>query len=74
MATVKLNATQADLLRALDLPATISTDADEAEWFAVADRVAEELQLHGINETGDGLNDHGEECRRILEAMAMAEG
>jgi hypothetical protein len=74
MAHVRLSEGQAAIMRALDLPESPSTDASDAEWFAILDRVAEELQRHGINDAGDGLNAHGEECRRILEAMAEAEG
>lgn len=32
--------------------------------------VESEMQLHGLNDAGNGLNAHGELCRSILAAIA----
>lgn len=73
MATVELTQTQTELLNSLDLPGVISTEMDDEQWFGITDRLGEEIQLHGINERGDGINERGETCRQILDAMAEAE-
>lgn len=74
MAIVELTRQQKELMASLDLPTAPTTDMDDEEWFAITDRVAEELQLHGINDAGDGTNERGETCRQILDAMALADG
>lgn len=73
MTIVRLSETQAELMCGLELPTVLSSDMDEAAWFGITDRLGEELQLHGIDATGDGLNGRGETCRQVLEAMARAE-
>lgn len=73
MATVELTQRQEKLLKSLSLPTTITTDMDEDEWFEITDALGDEIQTHGINAAGDGINDHGETCRQILDAMAGAE-
>ena len=74
MAIVELTRQQKELMASLDLPTAPTTDMGDEEWFAITDRVAEELQLHGINDAGDGTNERGETCRQILDAMALADG
>lgn len=73
MAIVELTRQQKELLASLELPTTLTTGMDDDQWFEITDRLGEEIQMRGINETGDGTNERGETCRQILEAMAEAE-
>ncbi|MBR3326467.1 MAG: hypothetical protein IKG22_04005 [Atopobiaceae bacterium] len=73
MATVELTQRQKELMASLDLPTAPTTDVSDEEWFAMTDRLVEELQHHGINEEGDGTNERGETCRQILNVLALAE-
>lgn len=59
---------QCALLRRFGLPTDISNLGDD-EYFEIDDAMSEELQLHGINETGDGLNAYGELCRSVIVAL-----
>lgn len=60
-------------LRSLNLPDELNGLSDEL-WFEVEDRLGDEMQLHGINEAGDGTNEHGQICVGILNAMAQGDG
>lgn len=73
MATVALTKKQAELLTSLNLPSAISTEMDDDQWFEITDRLGDEIQLHCIDPTGNGITDRGEICRQILNAMAEAE-
>ena len=59
---------QANLLLRLGLPTDFQNLSDE-QYFAVDDKMSEELQLHGLNEAGDGLNEYGELCRSIIVSL-----
>lgn len=73
MATVALTKKQAELLTSLNLPSAISTEMDDDQWFDITDRLGDEIQLHCIDPTGNGITGRGEICRQILNAMAEAE-
>ncbi len=73
MATVELTQRQKELMTSLDLPTTLTTDMDDEQWFEITDVLGDEIQMHGINDAGDGTNERGETCRQILNAMAEAE-
>ncbi|MCK6139782.1 hypothetical protein [Slackia exigua] len=59
---------QTSLLLRLGLPTDFQNLSDE-QYFAVDDKMSEELQLHGLNEAGDGLNEYGELCRSIIVSL-----
>lgn len=59
---------QTSLLLRLGLPTDFQSLSDE-QYFAVDDKMSEELQLHGLNEAGDGLNEYGELCRSIIVSL-----
>ena len=73
MATVALTKKQAELLASLGFPNAVSTEMDDSQWFEIVDRLGDEIQLRCIDPTGSGINDRGELCRQILNAMADAE-
>lgn len=73
MAVVALDQRQRDLLARLGLPTALTTTMDDDKWFAITDRLGEEIQERGVDITGDGVNEYGEACRQILERMAYAE-
>lgn len=50
----------------VDLKAELSDD----EMLELEDRIAEHLQLHGINRAGDGENEIGTLCADILTIIA----
>lgn len=59
---------QIELLERFGLPTGFSALSDD-DYFAVKDRMEDELQLHGVNDAGDGLNDYGELCRSVIVAL-----
>lgn len=63
-----LTAKHSEILEKLGLPTDFSALTDE-QYNEIDDKVCDEMQRHGINETGDGLNDHGELCVDILELL-----
>lgn len=65
-----LNKNQIDLMNKLDLPYDFASLSDDI-FFSVSDRLEDEMQLNGLNATGDGLNEYGSLCRSILEYMAQ---
>lgn len=73
MATVELTRRQRELLASLSLPTSLDTGMDDDQWFEITDTLGDEIQMHGINEAGDGTNERGETCRQILDMMADAE-
>lgn len=66
---ITLTSEQRAALRSLDLPDELEGLTDE-QWYEVEDRLGDEIQLHGINEAGDGTNEHGRLCVGILNAIA----
>lgn len=65
---VSLTGEQMGLLEKLGLPTDFSNLSDD-QYFEIDDKVTEEMQLHGINDAGDGLNEYGELCRSVIVAM-----
>ena len=65
---MQLTDEQVELLGRLGLPVNFLSLSDE-EYFAIDDAMSEELQLRGVNETGDGLNAYGELCRSVIVAL-----
>lgn len=65
---MKLTNEHKDLLKRLGLPEDFDSLTDE-QWFAVNDTLSDEMQLHGINAAGDGLNDYGEMCVDIITSL-----
>ena len=59
---------QIELLQRFGLPTDFS-NLDDDEYFAIDDAMSEELQLRGINESGDGLNAYGELCRSVVVSL-----
>jgi hypothetical protein len=68
-----LDQRQRDLLARLGLPTALTTTMDDDKWFAITDRLGEEIQARGVDMTGDGVNEYGEARRQILERTACAE-
>ncbi|MCR5166010.1 MAG: hypothetical protein K6C13_02155 [Oscillospiraceae bacterium] len=66
---IKFSDAQADLLRSLGLPTTLSEDNSDEEIIGFTDIVSEHLQMYGL--TDDGENDIGEMCADILTAIAV---
>ena len=65
---MELKADHREILEKLGLPTDFSALTDE-QYNEIDEQVCAEMQQHGINETGDGLNDYGELCVDILEAL-----
>jgi hypothetical protein len=63
-----LNDRQTALLRAMGLPTSFDGMKDDG-LMAIEDALADEMQRHGLNDAGDGLNERGELCRSIIEAI-----
>lgn len=63
-----LNKEQIELLERFNLP-TDFKDLEDDLFFAIDDRISEELMVHGVNDAGNGLNEYGELCRSILIAL-----
>lgn len=59
---------QSDLLGKFGLPTDFSSLTDD-EYFAIDGKMSDELQLHGLNDAGDGLNAYGELCRSVIVAL-----
>lgn len=59
---------QLELLRELGLPTEFDGLSDD-EMVAVEDALTDEMQLRGINASGDGLNERGELCRSVIDAL-----
>lgn len=59
---------QNDLLEQLGLPTDFSDLTDE-QYFSIDDALYDEMVTHGINNAGDGLNEHGEICRSVIVAL-----
>lgn len=63
-----MNEEQIELLRSLNL-ATNVDEMDDDQLMHVENKLAEEMQLHGLNVAGDGLNAHGRLCKSAIEAL-----
>lgn len=56
------------LLASLDMPQSFD-GLDDGTLIDIEERLSTELQRHGINAEGNGLNDYGELCLSIIEDM-----
>lgn len=65
---VSLSGEQRRLLEIFGLPSDFSALSDE-QYFAIDDKMTEEMQLHGINDAGNGLNEYGELCRSVIVSL-----
>lgn len=63
-----MNDEQLELMKSLGL-ATDVDELDDGQLMVIEDRLAEEMQLRGLNAEGDGLNSHGELCKSVIEAL-----
>lgn len=64
----RLNEEQVSLLSCMGLPTSFDKMTDD-ELMAVEDVLADEMQTNGLNDAGDGLNEHGVLCRSVIVAM-----
>lgn len=63
-----MNEARKELLEPLGLPVSFA-GPDDDELIRIEETLADELQMRGINEAGDGLNEYGELCRSIIVSM-----
>ncbi len=63
---VSLTHRQKELLSSFDLPVDFEGLTDE-QYFAIDDRMSEEMQLNGLAD--DGLNDYGKLCESVILAL-----
>lgn len=63
-----LSNNQTELLEKLGLPTDFANLPDES-LDNIEDALSAEMQLHGLNEQGDGLNEYGELCRSVIIAL-----
>ena len=63
-----MNEAQKELLESLGLPMSFA-GLDDDELIRIEETLADELQMRGINEAGNGLNEYGELCRSIIVSM-----
>lgn len=59
---------QENLLRTLGLPLAFEY-LDDDQLMRIEDVLSYEMQTHGINEEGNGLNNYGELCRSCIIAL-----
>lgn len=59
---------QEQLLTEFGLPIDFEHLTDE-QYFAIDERMSNEMMTKGINDSGDGLNDYGELCESVIIAL-----
>lgn len=59
---------QIDFMRSIGLNFNFS-NLSEDDYFTIEDLVGEWLQLHGIDETGEDVNEIGRMCVSVLNAL-----
>ena len=59
---------QIDFMKSIGLNFDFSK-LSENEYFKIEDQVGEWLQLHGIDETSEGVNEVGRMCMSVLNAL-----
>lgn len=64
----EMNSKQTELMQKLKLPASFDGLTDD-ELMRIEDKLSNEMQLHGINGAGNGLNDYGKLCLSIIEII-----
>lgn len=65
---IMLTKTQKQLLAEFGLPIDFEHLTDE-QYFAIDERMSNEMMTKGINDSGDGLNDYGELCESVIIAL-----
>lgn len=64
--SVSLTNSQKELLSSFGLPTDFDGLTDE-QYFAIDERMSDEMQLHGLAD--DGLNDYGKLCESVILAL-----
>ncbi len=59
---------QIDFMRSIGLNFNFS-NLSEDDYFTIEDHLGEWLQLHGIDETGEDVNEIGRMCVSVLNAL-----
>lgn len=59
---------QEQLLTEFGLPIDFEHLTNE-QYFAIDERMSNEMMTKGINDSGDGLNDYGELCESVIIAL-----
>lgn len=65
---VALTKYQKQLLTEFGLSTDFEHLADE-QYFAIDERMSNEMMTKGINASGDGLNDYGKLCESVIIAL-----
>lgn len=63
-----LTTRQEQLLTEFGLPIDFEHLTDK-QYFAIDERMSNEMMTRGINDSGDGLNDYGELCESVIIAL-----
>ena len=72
MLNIVLTGEQKTFLRRLGKPDALN-DLEDDELLELEEFLAEEVQLRGINDAGDGENEYGKMCADILTAIAWGD-
>ena len=70
---LQLTNPQAAVMRDIGLPTTISSGMTDDELSRIAERLLDEVQRKGFNDSFDGYNEYGEICTSIYDAMGDLE-
>ena len=62
-----------DLLKSLELEFDPFDELSDDQYCDLLEAVSEYLQLHGINSTGDGVNETGALCEGLLDWLVDQE-
>ena len=65
---IMLTKRQEQLLNEFGLPIDFEHLIDE-QYFAIDERMSNEMMTKGINDSGDGLNDYGKLCESVIIAL-----
>lgn len=65
---ITLTKRQKQLLTEFGLPIDFEHLTDE-QYFAIDERMSNEMMTKGINDSGDSLNDYGELCKSVIIAL-----
>ena len=65
---IMLTKRQEQLLTEFELPIDFEHLTDE-QYFAIDERMSNEMMTKGINDSSDGLNDYGELRRSVIIAL-----
>lgn len=65
---IMLTKRQEQLLVEFGLPIDFEHLTDE-QYFAIDERMSNEMMTKGVNDSGDGPNDYGELCESVIIAL-----